>query len=86
MYPATGCPLEFYEEIVLPFDERIKSALKSQKKVAKEAASAAVAATSEMHRAGRVHTEQTIEVVCTNNGKVFSVCTRKEGCWSWVLC
>jgi hypothetical protein len=34
MYPATGCPLEFYEEIVLPFDERIKSALESQKKVA----------------------------------------------------
>jgi hypothetical protein len=46
MNPATGCPLEFYREIFLSFDERnkTKEAMETQRKGAKEAASATLAA------------------------------------------
>jgi hypothetical protein len=47
MNPLLGCPLTFYQEIVLPFDDVSKAAEAAQKKVSKEASDAALRATSE---------------------------------------
>jgi hypothetical protein len=47
MNPLLGCPLAFYQEIALPYDDVSKTAEAARKRFAKEASDAATRATSE---------------------------------------
>jgi hypothetical protein len=48
MNPILGCPLAFYEEFVMKYDEGYKKAAKAQKKAEKEAETLAARALVEL--------------------------------------
>ena len=73
MNPVLGCPLTFYEEFVMKYDESYKNAAKAQKKAEKEAETLAARALVELTNKRKCHElEQATRNKQTNKQKLPS--------------